>query len=155
MMVGGAIPVSPGFLGASGGSLIALSLSLFGVDTEVLLTFTLDYREIALLFPTAVSPFLLGGEGAMLTTSGNAVSVRSKVNPGDGGLPVSLSRMGDLGPMLFMGGVVLLLFAPYLLRSDLLIWPRSGLSSDVVHMYWVDHFLTNEAVTAGWRKAKQ
>lgn len=56
----------------------------------------------------------------------------------------------DVGPVLFLGGVVLLLFAPYLFRPDQLIWPRSGLGSDVVHLYWVEHRILSQAAAGGY-----
>ena len=55
----------------------------------------------------------------------------------------------DLVPLLFLGGTVLLLFLPYLSHPAWLIWPQSGLGSDVAHSYWVDHIMVSRAVREG------
>jgi hypothetical protein len=49
-----------------------------------------------------------------------------------------------------LGSVVLLLFAPYLFRPDQLIWPKSGLGSDVVHLYWVEHRILSRSAAGGY-----
>jgi hypothetical protein len=64
-----------------------------------------------------------------------------------GRLSASISK--DLFPTLFLGGIVLLLFTPYLGRPQGLIWPRSGLGSDAVHAYWVDYLILARAVADG------
>jgi hypothetical protein len=45
----------------------------------------------------------------------------------------------DVVSLIFLAGIVLLLFSPYLFHPDWLIWPRSGLSSDIIHLYWLHH----------------
>jgi len=56
----------------------------------------------------------------------------------------------DAGPVLFLGGIVLLLFAPYLLQPDRLIWPNSGFDSDVARLYWVEHRILSHAAAGGY-----
>ncbi len=56
----------------------------------------------------------------------------------------------DLLPLLFLGIVTLLLFASFLFHPNRLIWPRSGLGSDIAHMYWVDRFTLAESINEGY-----
>lgn len=56
----------------------------------------------------------------------------------------------DVSPILVLGGVVLLLFAPFLFQPDRLIWPNSGFGSDAAHLYWVEHRILSQAAAGGY-----
>jgi len=43
---------------------------------------------------------------------------------------------GDVGPILLLGALTLALFSPYLLHPSWLIYPASGLGSDLVDYFW-------------------
>jgi hypothetical protein len=53
------------------------------------------------------------------------------------------------GPVLLMATVTVALFAPYLVHPDWLIWPRSGLGADIVHLAWPDLATFSDALGKG------